>query len=82
MVKSSLKKHHHPAPLEASVQSFPWIKTSEGGLLLVTLHVKPGSKIRSATASQDQLDIAIDAPVIPVPGCGFVLNVTMGKQGN
>ena len=40
-----------------------WIKsTPVGGKLLISLHVKPGSKIRQIFVSHDQLGMAIDAP--------------------
>ena len=47
----------NPTPTTASPS---WIKAAGGGVL-IHLHVKPGSKVRSVTVSEDQLDIAIDA---------------------
>ena len=44
----------------------PWIKAPAGGssgtAVLISLHVKPGSKLRSVLVSEQQLDVAIHAP--------------------
>ena len=54
------------APTAPPCSSPPWIKApageSSGSTVLISLHVKPGSRLRSVSVSEQQLDVAIHAP--------------------
>lgn len=56
------------APTAPPCGSPPWIKAkapaggSSGSAVLISLHVKPGSRLCSVSVSEQQLDVAIHAP--------------------